>query len=101
MILYNITVKIDDKIKDEWLEWISANYIPKVMSTELFNNYKIFRLLNEPDNDGLTFAIQFYTDTLSRFEIYLNDFANKINEEHKLKFNHQHVAFMTVLESVE
>jgi len=100
MILYNVTIKIDNDVEEEWLDWIKINYIKKVINTNLFFDFKLYRLLNDSDKDGSTYAIQFFANDLSEVETYLNNYAAEISEHHRQKFIHKHVAFMTLLESV-
>lgn len=101
MILYNITFNVEQQIEKEWLTWIREHYFEYVLGTDLFIDVKLFRLLNETENDGITYSVQFYTDTLDKAEIYLEKYANKIVERHNEAFKYKHVSFMTLLESVE
>lgn len=101
MILYNVTVKIDLDIEKEWLSWIKSNFITRILATNLFIDHKLFRLLNEADGEGITFAVQFYANSISEIEIFLNNYAHAITEEHRIHFKNKHVAFMTLLESVD
>jgi len=101
MILYNVTVKIDLDIEEEWLPWVKENFIARTMATNLFSDQKIFKLLNEADDDGITYAIQFYANSIAEIDYFLNNYAQNIAEEHRLRFKNKHVAFMTLLESVD
>jgi hypothetical protein len=101
MILYNVTINIDKEFEQSWLNWIKEKYIPYVMETGLFQSNKFFRLLNETENSGSTYSLQFFTETLDAAEKYLETYAPTITNEHLDAFRHQHVAFMTLLESVE
>lgn len=48
MILYNVTVNIDDSVHDEWLEWMTTKHIPDVLATGLFEGNKIYKI-EEPE----------------------------------------------------
>jgi hypothetical protein len=99
MILYNITFNIDKTIAGDWLQWMKEVYIPKIMTTGMFLENKIFRLLNEEDNGGITYAIQFYASSMEHIQNYQANFALEIQAEHKKKFADQFVEFMTLLEA--
>jgi hypothetical protein len=43
MILYNVTVSIDESVEKEWLQWMKEVHIPDVMNTGLFVSSKICR----------------------------------------------------------
>ncbi len=52
MILYNVTVNIDNSVREDWLEWMQLIHIPEVMATGFFVSNQIARLINEEDNGG-------------------------------------------------
>ena len=101
MILYNITFNIEREIEAVWLNWLRQNYFTYVLGTDLFFDVKLFRLLNETENDGITYSVQFFTDSLEKANIYLEKYAKRIVDEHNETFKYKHVSFMTLLEGVE
>ena len=44
MIIYNVTVNIEDSIHDEWLKWIK-NHIPQVLATGKFIDARLTKVL--------------------------------------------------------
>ena len=101
MILYNITFNIDHNIKEEWLDWMNQYYLPFVLNTSLFTDVKLYRLLTETENEGLTYSVQFFSDSLGKVNTYLENNAPEITNNHNQTFRHKHVSFMTILESVD
>ncbi len=101
MLLYNITFNIEPEIHESWLDWIRTTYIPYVLETRHFTTYRIFRLLNETENQGITFSLQFFSPSLSDVEAYLEKYAPAIVARHNEVFKYKHVSFMTILEAVE
>jgi len=101
MILYNITFNIEPEIREDWLSWMKSNYFSYINDTGLFSEIKLFRLLNETENQGLTYSMQLFSDSLEKVNNYLEVFAPKIVELHNHTFKYKHVSFMTILESVE
>ena len=101
MILYNITFNIEPEIKEEWLSWINREYVSYLMETGSFLEIKIFHLLNETENQGLTYSVQCFSDSLEKVNSYLEVFAPRIVERHNQVFKYKHVSFMTILEEVD
>lgn len=101
MLLYNVTINIDKDVEDEWISWMKQKHIPDVLSTGFFIEYKIFRLLNEAHNDGVTYSIQYFAHNLDDVETYLSKYAPALAAEHQEKYQNKHVAFRTLLEYVE
>lgn len=101
MILYNITFNIEPEIKEAWLRWMQENYIPFVMESGYFLDVKKYQLLNETENQGLTYSIQLFSDSLEKVNAYLENAAPQIVDEHNQVFKYKHVSFMTILESID
>ena len=49
MIIYNVTVNIDESIHEEWLLWMKNVHIPDVMETGHFLENKICKILAESE----------------------------------------------------
>lgn len=99
MILYNVTVNIDDSVHDEWLDWMINEHIPEVLSTGLFINYKLFRI--KSDDEGKTYSIQYFLDSMEKYEKYARDHAPVLQKKHTEKYKDKFAAFRTIMESVE
>ena len=100
MILYNVTVGIDLDTEKEWLEWMHSQHIPKVLNTGYFNEFKVYKVLGQEEEDTVSYSIQYFANSLDKVVEYLNKEAPSLSEEHRLKFKDKHVAFRTLLEEV-
>jgi Domain of unknown function (DUF4286) len=100
MIIYNITINIDDDSHFQWLEWMQKEHIPAVLSTGLFTGYRICRLL-EVEDEGTTYSIQYSSNSLVEYNEYREKHAPKLQKEMIDKFKNKFTAFRTLLEVVE
>ena len=100
MIIYNVTVCIDEAIHEEWLQWMKEDHIPKVMATNKFLEYKICKLLYAEQSDP-TFAIQYTCESEDVLNDYQKNFAPQLQKEHTEKYEGRFAAFRTLLEVVE
>lgn len=101
MIIYNVTVNIDDSVHDEWIKWMKIKHIPDVMNTGLFIEHKICKVLTTHEGEtGTTYAIQYTCESMDDLEEYQNNHAPKLQEEHTKKYKDKFVAFRTLLELV-
>ena len=101
MILYNVTVNVAPEIHDEWLIWMRNEHIPEVLCTGLFVAHKMLRLLTEAENDGSTYAMQYFLNDLDDFETYRIEYGPKLQAKSFEKFGDKMLAFRTLLEVVE
>lgn len=100
MILYNVTVNIDDSVHDEWLEWMRSKHIPDVLSTGLFTESKLYRIRTENEEEENTYSIQYFLRSIDDYKIYQKEYAEKLQFEHTEKFKDKFVAFRTIMELV-
>lgn len=100
MLLYNVTFGIDKHIEQEWLHWIKENYIPGILNTGLFAEYKIYKVLTHDDEASVSYSIQCFAPSIENIVQYLNEFAPALVESHRARFKDRHAAFNTLLEEV-
>ena len=99
MILYNVTVSIDESIEKEWLTWMKEIHIPEVMAKGCFKENKICRILAEEEG-GKAYSIQYFAPDMSTYIKYQNEFAADLQKEHSAKYAGKFAAFRTILEVV-
>ena len=101
MIKYNVTVKVNDKLAVEWLEWMQSKHIPDVMETGLFLSGSLNELIDPDDLPGRTFAIQYTCESKAHLQEYLDNHAERLQQEHTDRYRGQFVAFRTLLHELE
>lgn len=99
MIIYNVTVNIDEDVASEWLEWMRNVHVPDVMRTGLFIDSRICRVLAE-EQGGLTYAIQYTCQDMETYERYRDEFAPGLQADTARIYGGKFVAFRTLLEVV-
>ena len=97
MIIYNVTVSIEDDIQKEWVMWMQNEHIPEVMETKMFNDYKLCRVISVPDEKN-TYSIQYYSESMESYTNYQENYAAVLQKKHLDKFHNKFVAFRTLLE---
>ena len=100
MIIYNVTVKINNDVHDDWLNWMKNVHIPDVMKTTLFTSHQLARVLGQDDEDGTTYAIQYTCENMKTLQMYSSRFAPTLQKEHHQRYEGKYVAFRTLLEIV-
>jgi hypothetical protein len=100
MILYNVTSSLDPEIAEEWVAYMRATHMPEVMATGFFLKSQLCRLLNEED-DGITYASQYYCISLEQLEEYQRLCAPALRKDMDARFGGRYASFRTMLEVVE
>ena len=99
MILYNITVILDEGIEPEWLTWINQDFIPQALSSNLLVSNRILKVLDSP-NEGVTYCLQFIADNLQNYNEFKDNHAASLLDSHTVKFKNQSVFFSTIMEFI-
>ena len=100
MIIYNVSINIEDSAHHEWLEWMQKVHIPDVLSTGLFTGYRICRLLDVED-EGTTYSVQYSCKNLNDYNTYKAEHAPRLQQDALRRFGEKFVAFRTLMEVVE
>lgn len=100
MLLYNVTINIDNSVHDQWLLWMQDKHIPEVLATGKFSSARMVKVLIVEEMGGITYAIQYTTDSKSTLEKYYEEDAPRLREEGSRLFGDKMLAFRTELEVI-
>jgi hypothetical protein len=100
MLLYNVTVGIDQDSEVEWLDYMRGRHIQAVLDTGLFISHRMYKVLHDSEDGTISYSIQFFARNIGDVQKYLETFAPSLIEEHRKLFQNRHVTFMTLLEEV-
>ncbi|MDZ4758012.1 MAG: DUF4286 family protein [Bacteroidota bacterium] len=99
MILYNVSIKIDIDIHDEWFDWMKEIHLPAVMGTGCFLDHKMYRLFVD-ESDGITYVVQYYCVDMPTLKHYQGEYGPGLRHETQRLFGDKQVSFRTTMELV-
>ncbi len=100
MYIYNITTKVNNNIVDEWMLWQKQTHIPEIMITGFFYDYRFYELLEQNDDEGKTFIVQYFAAELEDCDEYMGNNAPLLREKAFDRWGNHFIAFRTLLKSV-
>lgn len=100
MIIYNVTINIENSVADEWLKWMVEEHIPDILNTGCFFDNKIYRVLADEDSGGKTYSVQYYANSMDDFKRYEKEHAEWFRSDALKRYKDKFVAFRTLLEKV-
>jgi hypothetical protein len=101
MIIYNITIKIEWSIAENWLDWMRSAHIPEVIETGCFDRHQLVRLLQVDETEGPTYAVQYYATTLSKYDAYLQHHAPALQKKISDKWGEKYIDYRTLMQVVD
>lgn len=100
MYIYNVTINIDDDVKDEWLTWMET-HILDVLNTGKFVAAKLTQVLVEEEMGGTTYSVQYSAKTKEDLQNYYKEDAKRLRGDGLRKFGNKIVAFRTELRLIK
>lgn len=100
MIIYNMTVNIENSVHSEWRKWIN-DHIPKVLGTGLFLKAVFSKVLTEDTENTTTYSVQYYAHSKSALETYQTQYAQELQSEGVKRFGDKMLSFRTALEFID
>ena len=100
MIIYNVTIKLDEAIHAPWLEWLQQVHIPEVIATGCFTKAAILRLVEVDDSEGPTYAVQYHAESKALYNTYIENHAPEMRRRSFDKWGNRFVAFRSVMQVV-
>lgn len=100
MIIYNVTLNIDDSIHKEWLVWMKE-HIPQVLATGLFSKALFTKVLVVEERGGTTYSVQYHAHSKTALEQYHEQYAHQLQSKGLERFGDKMLAFRTELELID
>ena len=100
MIIYNVTTNIHESVHDQWMIWMQHKHIPEMLATGKFSSARMVKVLIEEEMGGLTYSVQYITDSKATLEKYYQEEASKLREEGIKLFGDKMLSFRTELEVI-
>ena len=100
MIIYNVTISVEESITSDWLAWMQHEHIPEVMGCGIFTKAQINRVITHSDSDN-TFAIAYACASMKDLHQYQTKFAAELQQKHVARYGDKAVAFRTIMEVIE
>ena len=101
MIVYNVTCKVRWSILDKWMAWQREEHIAAHMATGLFDKHQLFRLLEQDEEEGPTYVIQYFTTSLERYRQFMIEFAPELQRVSQDRWGDGFIAFRTLMQQLQ
>ena len=101
MILYNVTISIDQVVEIQFLDWLKKKHIQEVLDTGCFKSARLTRLASHTQPDSTNYAIQYLVESQELLDQYYTQFAPQLRAEGEKLFGTKMQGFRTELEVLQ
>lgn len=101
MIIYNVTISVDETIETDWLQWMRKVHIPEVMNTGKFISCRLSKLTSHKEDGSQNYSAQYVCKSREELQEYQNNHAKELQQKSLEKFADKMLAFRTELEIIE
>jgi hypothetical protein len=99
-ILYNVTIKMDRSIAEACLQWLLTVQAPQIVATGCFTGFKAFHLLDMDDGEGITYAIQYFGNSIHHYQHYIEEHEDRFLQDTHTRWRDGIALFGTVMRAV-
>jgi hypothetical protein len=100
MIIYNVTVNIEESLSAKWKKWMQEEHIPEVLATGKFTSARLMRVRVVEEMGGETYAVQYVAKDMDTLQSYYMEDAPALREKGIAMFGDKMLAFRTELELI-
>ena len=100
MLIYNVTINIEESVHDQWIHWMNEIHIPDMLATGKFIEARMCRVMVEEEMGGITYSIQYLTADKQTLQRYFEEDADRLRQDGLDRFNGKFVAFRTEMELI-
>lgn len=101
MIIYSVTISIDEDIEESWVEWMRNVHIPDVMQTGMFISCRFSKLISHKEEGFINYSAQYTCESKSKLDEYHSKFAKELQNKSLKDFADKMHAFRTELSVIE
>jgi hypothetical protein len=101
VLIYNVTTKVSTGVHQAWLQWMQQVHIPAVMETGCFLKHQLVHLLDADDEEGVTYAVQYYAANTAQYEAYVSQHASALRQAAFDAWGDAIVAFRSLMQVLD
>lgn len=83
MYIYNVTINVENAIHLQWLDWMKNSHIPAMLATNKFSKALMTKVMVEEEMGGITYSVQYTTDSKQTLEKYYTQDAPTLRAQGK------------------
>src|SRR5947208_1369239 len=100
MVIYNVTKKVEKAIEDARVKWMKEEHMDELVATGLFSGYRLCRLLEQDETDGITYSAQYFCNGMEQYRKYIDEYAQQMRDKGMIHFGGKFIAFRSVMQEV-
>ncbi len=101
MVIYNVTTHVEPSVLEDWLMWMRQNHLPELLATDIFKEIKIFKVVNEQDQGGVSYAIQHIFDSEEKLKHFVKELGPVARKKSEERYGNRILYFETELHLIE
>ena len=82
MLTYQVKIKVDAAIENQWLHWMKSTHVPDVIGTGLIRSFQILKSTSE----NQLYHFHYHFNSLEDYHHYQKQFAPKLKAHPQEKF---------------
>ncbi len=100
MIIYNITINIDEIVLEEAIAWLRHSHVERIINDKIADNCYILQILNTEEGEGHTYCLHHELKDRQTLLENLSEIEDKLIDDLRNLFGEKVLTFSTILEKI-
>ncbi|ANI89174.1 hypothetical protein A9P82_07645 [Arachidicoccus ginsenosidimutans] len=96
MVSYNVFIKTEKEIENDFAQWFRKEHIPQIIATGCFEGFILSRQIEPIDNGNKVLVCRFFCKSFAEYQHYINDFSKKMRDDFPERFLNKYKISRTV-----
>ncbi len=98
MYIFNTTYNVDNTVKEAFVDWLRATYIPLAIANSELSSPQLCRIITAEEIDGESFSLQFHVADRQSLERWYDSVGESLDISIEKLFGNKVLRFNTLLE---
>ncbi len=100
MFIYNTTFIVEKILNNQFLDFLSKEYIPKALSNNYIDEPRLSLIHVSNEEGGLSYALEFKVTNIELLETWNIEIGKELNLLLMTKFRQRVLSFSTILQPI-
>ena len=98
MILYNTTFIVEEKIHDDWFDWLKNDHINDYLKSSCFLGARLGKITSHLEPGAVSYSLQLFVNDELTLDTFKDNFLTDIQQKSLQKFGTNVLSFASEME---
>lgn len=101
MILYNTTFIVEEKVNEEWLNWLKSEHVNDYLKSSCFLGARLGKITSHVEPGAISYSLQFFANDELILTNFKDNYLAEIQQKSLQKFGTNVLSFASEMEHID